>query len=242
MLKDIFLFFLRFSLFKFFLKKRLFHLFIHQDVVYVLQEHLTVNLLCVLSISYQHLSPQVHHRVRFVNLVKLWESINRNNSLNASGKIIEKLCELRELMGYWKEERKSEIICIRYGLLDYPFIFPVIALLFLCVGVSHQTMPMVSPWWARLPQRRNSWWVSALQVGKSSGSLRKSSESQSQRSTRWNRFTSSVRRKKKTFTILKFCICKQILINLCTAHWTFPFSCCRGTGEATRHPATWLTH
>lgn len=179
-------------------------MYIHQDVVYVLQEHLTVNLLCVLSISYQHLSPRVHHRVRFVNLVKLWESINTNNSLNPSGKIIEKVCELRELMGYWKEERKAEIICVRYWLLDYPFVFPVTVmvktLLFLFVGVSHQSMPMVSPWWARLLQRRSSWWVSALQVEKSSGSLRKSSESQSQRSTRWNRFTSSVRRK-----ILKIC-------------------------------------
>lgn len=61
------------------------------------------------------------------------------------------------------------------------------------VGVSSQSTPMALRCWARLPQRRSSSWVSAPRAERSSESLQRSSEKPSQRSTRWSRYTSSVR-------------------------------------------------
>ncbi len=109
------------------------------------------------------------------------------------------------------------------------------------VGVSHQTTPMASPCWARLPQRRSSWWVSAPRAEKSSGSLQRSSERPSRRSTRWSRYTSSVRKDVHTHTST-LCKRKQERTVLYTADCNLSRFCCRGIGEATRHPATRHTH
>lgn len=100
-------------------------------------------------------------------------------------------------------------------------------------------MPMVLPWWAHLPQRRSSWWASALRAERSSGSSLKSSERLLQRSTRWSRYTSSVRKASHSSQHLQMLSQKNAALCNCNSSSLF---CCRGTGEATRHPATWLAH
>lgn len=97
-----------------------------------------------------------------------------------------------------------------------------------------QITPTASPCWVHLPQRRSSWWASAPRAERNSGSLQRSSERPSRRSTRWSRYTSSVRNKTRRSIanthILSRAVCDPA------------FLCFRGIGEAARHPAAHHPH
>lgn len=88
-------------------------------------------------------------------------------------------------------------------------------------GVSHQTTLMASPCWARLPQRRSSWWVSAPQVEKSSGNLLRSYERLSLRSTRWSRYTSSVRNEVRISQHMQMQTHTLLHMACCNNSWIF---------------------
>lgn len=131
------------------------------------------------------------------------------------------MCELREIMGYWKEERKSEIIYIRYGLLDYPFIFRVTvmakALVFLCWGFSSDYahgVTMMSPFTSEKKQLVSFCSPSGEELRKFAEELRESIAEVNE----MEQIHIQCKEEKKPFTILSICKCKQTPINLCTAH------------------------
>lgn len=93
---------------------------------------------------------------------------------------------------------------------------------------------MASPCWAPLPRRRSSWWASAPQAEKSSGNLQKSFGRPSQKSMRWNRYTSSVRKSARARPH------RHTQINICCSGWTVEISVLQGSwrgNKASSHRA-----